>query len=132
MSVVVVVEGIRDIPESAYRSDIESKLKAAGITVLPPTVDPHTYPFLGLVVTASFIRSQNNNLLGSLVVCQLQFDQLIPATVGSQPKYVRAITWESDSNYAFGPSIGIVSQLRELYRGMIDEFVRQYKTANIR
>jgi hypothetical protein len=38
MSVSIHVEGIRDIPEATYRSDIERRLKAAGIKILPPTI----------------------------------------------------------------------------------------------
>jgi hypothetical protein len=131
MSVEVVVGGISDIPESSYRSEIESRLKAAGISVLPPTKNPRTYPVLKLVVRATFIRAQNNTLLGSFADCQLRFEQLIPTTVSSRTMYVMGITW-MNSDWTWGPSIGIVSKLRESYRGLTDTFVKDYKTVNAR
>jgi hypothetical protein len=73
MSVSIHVEGIRDIPESTYRSDIERRLKAAGIKILPPTENPRTYPCLVLGVDAGFIRAKNESLLGSVVSWRLDF-----------------------------------------------------------
>jgi hypothetical protein len=130
MSVSVHVDGIRDIPESTYRSDIERRLKAAGIKILPPTENPRTYPCLYLAVEAGFIRAKNENLLGSVVTWRMDFMQLIPEKMGSQTVYIRGSTWTS-SGWNWGPSITIASVLREGYTGVADEFVNDYKKVNL-
>lgn len=129
MSVSIKVEGIRDIPESTYRADVERRLKAAGIKVLPPTENPRTYPCLSLDVDAGFIRAQNESLLGSVVSWHLVFWQLIPQKIGSQTVYVRGATW-MDAGWNWGSSITIVSALREGYISRVDEFVNDYKKVN--
>jgi hypothetical protein len=130
MSVVIHVEGIRDIPESTYRSDIESRLKAAGIKILPPTENPRTYPCLYLAVDAGFIRAKDESLLGSVVTWRLDFMQLIPQKIGSQTVYIRGATWTS-SGWNWGSSITIASVLREGYTRVADEFVNDYKKVNL-
>ncbi len=129
MSVSINVEGIRDIPESTYRSDIEHRLKAAGIKILPPTENPRTYPSLSLDVDAGFIRAKDGSLLGSVVSWHLIFWQLIPQKIGSQTVYVRGATWMS-TGWNWGSSITITSVLREGYARVADEFVNDYKKVN--
>lgn len=129
MSVEVYVDGITDIPESIYRADIESRLKAAGITVLPPTKNPRTYPFLMLSVFGSFIRANDGSIMGSLVSHSLKFYQVFPQKVGSETVYIRGITYDL-ANTINGNSIGIASSLRESYIEQINEFVQDYKKVN--
>jgi hypothetical protein len=129
MSVSIHVEGIRDIPDSTYRSDIEHRLKAAGIKILPPTENPRTYPCLYLAVDAGFIHAQNERLLGSVVIWRLDFMRLIPEKIGSQTVYVRGATWTT-SGWNWGPSTTIASVLREGYTRVADEFVSDYKKVN--
>ena len=134
MSVSIYVEGIRDIPESTYRSDIERRLKAAGIKVLPPTENPRTYPCLSLDVDAGFIRADSETVgertLGSIVSWRLNFWQLIPQNTGSQTVYIRGATWMT-YGWNWGSSIRIVPLLREGYISAIEEFVNDYKTVNL-
>jgi hypothetical protein len=130
MSVSIHVEGIRDIPESTYRSDIERRLKAAGIKILPPTENPRTYPCLNLSVDAGFIRAKDGSLLGSVVTWGLNFMQLIPQKIGSQTVHIRATTWTS-SGWNWGSSITIASVLRDGYTRVADEFVNDYKKVNL-
>jgi hypothetical protein len=129
MSVSVYVEGIRDIPESTYRSDIERRLKAAGIKILPPTENPRTYPCLSLDVDAGFIHAKDNSTLGSVVIWHLNFWQLIPQKIGSQTVYIRGATWMGNG-WNWGSSITIASVLHEGYIGVIDQFVNDYKKVN--
>ena len=129
MSVSIYVEGIRDIPESTYRSDIERRLKAAGIKILAPTENPRTYPCLTLSVDAGFIRAKDDSLLGSVVSWRLDFMQLIPQKIDSQTVYIRGTTWTSDG-WNWGSSITIASVLRDGYTSVVDEFVNDYKKVN--
>jgi len=129
MSVMVSVDGIRDIPESTYRSDIESRLKAAGITVLQPTDNPKTYPCLWLIVDGDFIHTEDGRLAGSIVTYRLMFYQLFPQKVGSQTVYTRGATYELHT-YLWGDSMSIAFTLRRAYTASIDEFVQDYKKAN--
>jgi len=130
MSVSIHFEGIRDIPESTYRSDIEGRLKAAGIKILPPTENPRTYPCLNLSVDAGFIRAKDGSLLGSVVTWTMNFTQLIPEKIGSQTVNIRGTTWTS-SGWNWGSSITIASVLREGYTRVADEFVNDYKKVNL-
>jgi hypothetical protein len=131
LSVNVFVEGISDIPESAYRSDIEGPLRAAGATILPATIDPKTYPSLTLYVKGRFMEKANGGLAGSIVTWSLELQQLFPQRAGSQTMYVRGTTWESGCGFAWGPSTQIVSILRKGYTDTIAEFVQDYKKANL-
>lgn len=129
MSVMVEVEGITDIPESTYIADIESRLKAVGITILPPTSSPRTYPCLVLFVQGFFATTTGGGSVGSIVNHQLEFFQLIPQRTGSQTVYIRGITYAIKASVR-GSSMSIGSILRESYVEQVDDFVRDYKKVN--
>jgi hypothetical protein len=130
MSVSINVEGISDIPESTYRADVERRLNAAGIKVLPQTANPRTYPCLSLDVDAGFIRAKNESLLGTFYTWHLMFWQLIPQKIGSQTVYIRGATW-MESGWNWGSLMTIVSALHADYIGGVDEFVNDYKKVNV-
>jgi hypothetical protein len=129
MSVSLLIEGIRDLPEATYRSDIESRLKAAGIAILAPTENPRTYPHMRLTVNADFLRDNNGRLSGSLSVWSLQLEQLFPRTAGGGTVYYRGTTWQV-SGRVVDSSIGIVAALRREYTKAVDEFVQDYLAVN--
>jgi hypothetical protein len=130
ISVNVFTEGIRDIPDSEYIAEMQRQLRAAGITILPTTLSPKTYPNLTLHVYGEFMRNQSGGLVGSIVVYELQFEQLFPQKQGAQTMYLRGTTWQTTSGIAWGPSISIVSSLREGYKDKVAEFVADYKKVN--
>ena len=128
MSVVLFIDGIRDISESTYRSDIESRLRAAGITVLLPTEKPRTYPYLSLTVDAAFLHAVNGNLQGSLAVFQLGLSQLFPRSVGGETVYYVGETWQTRGFVAGG--IRMVADLRAEYVKAVEEFVADHRSVN--
>lgn len=130
ISVNVFVEGIREIPDSEYISEMQRQLARAGITILPTTLAPKTYPNLTLHVYHEFMRDNAERLAGSIVVYRLELEQLFPQKVGSQTMYVRGATWETTAGIAWGPSITIVSALRKGYKDKVAEFVEDYKKVN--
>ena len=128
MSVVLFIDGIRDIPDSTYRSDLESRLKAAGITVLPPTESPRTYPYLSLTVDAAPLRSVDGDLQGWMNVYQLGLTQLFPRSVGGETVYYVGETYQTRGYVAGG--IRIVADLRAAYIKAVDGFVADHRSVN--
>ena len=126
-SVSVSIAGIRDIPESTYRADIETRLRGAGIKILPPTTSPSTYPNLHLSVTAMIVHDEAGSIIGSIAMYELYFWQLSPRKTGA--RYDRGATWV-DSGIIHGPSTSFPPYLRESYLESVDSFVADYRKAN--
>ena len=119
MSIAVSVEGMRDIPEEEFRSDIETRLRQSGITILPPA-SPRTYPCLALDINVNgYSDIQGVYLIfGSI---RLEYYQLFPAQLrGGKAGFIEARTWVDGTDFLM-PGIRVLT-----IRGIADKITSQF------
>ena len=118
VSVSVGIDGIREMSESTCRSDIETRLRGAGIKILPSTTNPRTYPNLNFSVTAMSVHDEAERIMGLIAMYQLQLWQLSPQKTG--PRYAQGATW-IDSGVVQGPaSVSFLANLRRSYLELVE------------
>jgi hypothetical protein len=115
-------------PSADLRPDIESRLRAGGITVLRQTPDPLTYPLLRVSiggVTVQRVQQLNYHIT-------LEFIQLFPSGDGT---YLKATTWSSN-HYGLTPWTGAFSapqaetEIERDLMSLIGGFVDAWREAN--
>lgn len=126
MSVYIDIKGIKDIPESVFQSDIETKLQQNGITVLPLS-NPLKFPLLLLSVGAG-ITTEGNGSYITYYHISLEYRQLFPISPNRVSKLVKATTWR-DWTYGVMPSIQALS-IRRYADDLTTEFIGDWLKVN--
>lgn len=128
MMVRVDIEGIRDIPESIFRSDIETALRQNGIRVLPLSSSPSKSPVLQLNVDA--ILSNDGVGYSTIYALNLRYWQRCPMQAPKQraSKLVRAISWNR-ATFGIIPAIQALS-FRNFAHELTSEFIAAHQRAN--
>jgi hypothetical protein len=126
LAIRVVIDGMRDIPESTFRSDIVDELEPLGITVLPNS-EPPQHPYLVLIVTAQLARLVNDIPFTTFSIT-LDFQQLFPLPGAGTRRYVDARTW-SAGEFGALPSIKAL-EIRGIARKLVTRFAVAYRRAN--
>jgi hypothetical protein len=126
MSIYISIEGIRDIPETVFRSDIAEELTKAGITILPQS-DPPKFPLVRLKVDAILGRLCGSTPF-SIYTLDVEFRELFRVSSTGPPKFVRATTW---SNHTYGaiPAIRAL-EIRSDARKLVRTFTETYLSVN--
>jgi hypothetical protein len=129
MSVAISIDGIKDIPESIFRSDIEAALKQNGITILPQS-DPPKYPILRLLVTVTPWKDGSGNQY-ALYELSLELRQILSLqSRGGTPKLVEGTTWKTGS-YGIVPMTQS-SSIRGYAESLLPVFIDTYLKVNTR
>ena len=124
MDVVVVqsAHGISSLTDKAIQTDVELKLRMAGIKV-----DSSAIPVLS--VTVNWLAPEVAGLhIGYSYVVSVQFHQLVTAKTGWQGS---ACTWESAS-IGVSPSEDAGRRIRQVVKENVDEFLNDYLSVNPR
>ena len=125
----VVVEGIppdaeRDgLYRSVLQTDVESQLKAAGITVLTEEQYQKHPAMPYLYVNVNTVRSDPGLYAYSINISFRQKAQLLSGEIG-----YGVSTWETGSIGVVGASR--LSQARESVKGSVDRFIKDWLTVN--
>jgi hypothetical protein len=117
----------REEPKSTVTTDVELRLRQAGITVLPGgTVLPGESPSPWLYVRVGFVAS------GTVYAYAVEVELHQPVTLVRD----REITAYGATTWRVGPLVGlagrdgIAERVRRVLRDMVDEFVNAYLAAN--
>ena len=123
MSVSILIGGSSNTPESAYRADLETRLRNIGITVLVEG----EYPSLQLSVNTL------QTYLGSVDVTaysiSLDFVQLLPTKAAPLAKFVQGKTWSTGRFGVLGWSAALGSP-RSIANDLASEFIAAYSKVN--
>jgi hypothetical protein len=126
VSVVVTIEGNSQIAESVFEADITSRLKEAGITVVPVGKEPR-FPLLQLNVQMKMWSNPfNPSILYSLY---MGYYRLYPSPVGGRSeKYVMGMTWTQDRSGTV-PALQI-SRIRDDANSLTGSFLETFRRVN--
>lgn len=126
IGVVVTMQGSNQIAESILESAVASRLKEAGITVVPVGKEPR-FPMLQLnVETKLWSNSFNPSILYSLT---LGYYRLFPNFVpGRSEKYVMGMTWSQDRSGTV--PVLQVEQIRGDATALTNAFLETVKRVN--
>lgn len=126
LSVVVTIEGASEISESAFQSDIESRLREAGIIVIP-IGNEAKFPLLQLNVRMP--RWSNGFTPSVLYGLSLGYYRLFSSPAADRPeKYVMRMTWSRD--YSGTVPAQQITSVRSQAQTLTSEFLKTFQRVN--
>jgi hypothetical protein len=123
------VDGIRDLSEASLRSDVETALRGAGITILPD--GPEATPVLVLKVDA--LTARMGGVFQTVYALALEFRRLLPVNEQHSNRLMQATTW-SNGSLGTVPAVEAMSirgEANALVRKFLDAFARAQIAGNV-